>query len=340
MAGSGNTLNFHNDSRYEFDRMFVSAYDGGGGSNNVVNQHAGNVTANGLWLGTYTLDFSQNTSQYNLYGGSFAVNAMRIQTDDTTITTMGRGEANIYGGMFTANSLTGGQSVSGGVTYRGDIDIHLSEKSVAGFGTFGVTGNSSYKGNVTVSVDAPILTLSPDVVGKNLVHFAGDVDTNMQLTTNSSLISISDDRKTARLDASKDVTPVDGYVVGGSLSFAEAVTGGYLRIEPSDDPYTMLLTTTEFANEEAIDAFADWLNANVENYSVTPAGLDGLQIETFTTGSGSVFLWDFSDYTSGNVGVWGISTRHVPEPHTWILALLGIILYWGKFYAKKRVYAG
>lgn len=340
MVGGNNTIHKQDNGTLAFNRMFISGHDGAG-YNNIFNHHAGTVTANELWIGTTTSTLDTNPSQYNLYGGTVYSLVTGIQHHSFSNNDFnGLGELNIYGGTFTTRTLSGGQSTfDGGATYYfGDINLHLGEASAEGFGTFMVEEESSYNGKVNVLVDSPLLTLSPDIAGKNLVNFRGNVDANMQFTTNSSLIAIAEDKKTASLDTSKNVTPTEGYMVGDFLSFETAVAG-YLQINPSSDPYTMLLSTTAFASEEAIVDFANWLNEEVENYSVTPSGLDSLKLETLAAGSDAIFLWDFSGYST-EVGVWGISTQHVPEPHSWVLAILGIAFYWGRSYAQRRFYAG
>lgn len=342
MARGNNLVNKSETSSLSFGNIFISTYDCDGGYSNIFNQFAGAITSNSIQLGTYTntTDFSEDPSQYNLYDGTVSTSLLRIQYDSSrTSSNHGRGEVNIYGGEFTVGTLSGGQSVSGGTTYFGDINIHLSGKTANGFGTFEVTGDSDYNGHLNVTVDAPLLTLSPDILETALVNFGGNVHTDMQLTSNSSLITFSEESQTARLDAAKNLTPDGGYTVGTALSLAETATEGYLSISASDNPYLLLLSTTEFGSDAEMDLFVDWLNESTENYHVTAMGLSALQLGTFSPNADSVFLWDFSGY-SANVGVLGITSQQVPEPHTWILALLGIAFYGGKYYAQKRIYVG
>ncbi|MDO5113025.1 MAG: hypothetical protein Q4E67_01475 [Planctomycetia bacterium] len=341
MAGGNNTVNKYDTSSLSFDNMFISTYDCSGGVHNVVNHYAGGISANAIRLGTYSTNFTAEPSQYNLYGGTVSATQMWIQYDTIpqkeSIRQHGRGELNVYGGEFTVGTLSGGQSVSNSVTYYGDINVRLNETS--GFGTFAVTGDSDYNGNVNVTMDSPVLTLSPTILETPLVNFAGNVSADMQLMSNSSLITFSEDNKTARLNPAKNVTPDGGYTVGTALSFEQAATEGYLSINASGDPYLLSLLTTEFNSEADMNSFVDWLNESVENYSFSATGLSSLQIDTFAANTDAVFLWDFTGYASG-VGVLGIASQQVPEPNTWILALLGIALYWGRYYAKSWVCIG
>ncbi|MDO4575629.1 MAG: hypothetical protein Q4D98_10510 [Planctomycetia bacterium] len=335
MAAGNNTINKYDSSALSFGSIYISSFDCGGGFRNILNQYAGGVTATNIYLGTCSTNFSAEPSQYNLYGGTVSTGTLRIQLDtdrSTQSSGHGRGELNIYGGTFTAGTLSGGQSTSGSTTYTGDINIHLNQ--TYGYGTFSVTGNSDYNGNVNVKVDSPILTLSPSVLGASLVSFGGSVSTDMTWAENP-LISVSADN-VAQLNESKNVTPDGGYTVGTALTFDTVAREGYLSISSSGDPYVLTLSTTEFENEADMAMFTSWLNENVENYDATPIDLSSLQLSTFAANAATVFLWDFSGYTAKNVGVLGIATQHVPEPASWILILWGIAFCWRKRVAQTR----
>jgi len=311
MSGSNNTLNKYDSATLNFENIFISGNDQGGGSHNQVNQYAGTVKAKDVQIGTNSTSFTdENISAYNLYGGTVEAQKTSLNAVNNLL---GRGELNIYNGDYKTGTLQGGTSVNGSNEYKADINVHVGPN---GYGTLTVTDTNSYTGNINVTLDSSVLTLPATL--QTLVSLPAIGSTKISLNTPL----FKQDGATVVLDSSKNLAGSGVYSVNTPLTF-DATNAGYLEMAPVGNQFNLEMTVSGLGTQEEANAFATWLSedSGFDAEMTTPTSLVLSGFPAFATNQ-FLFL-DFSGYELAIVKATGLMAAEVPEPAAWSLLLLG-----------------
>ncbi len=318
MQGENNRIEYHMQGTLPFQAIFVGAYDGNGGKNNHLEQHAGKITSEFTYVGTMnTGGTEQNT--LTLYGGTYEVSNTLLVGLDTARGTHGNGAVNIYGGALSTVNMSGATATIDGAQFVPSVDLFIGGVDGTDFGTFALTGNNTFSGDINVQMAMPLTVLDSSILNTNIVSLSTVGNTKVNL--GSELFTTANDGKTVILDASKKLAGSDNYAVNETLALTTPVSEGWIELPDSSNPFTVELSASGLDSMTAAEEFAAWLG---EDFFANATALDQSTIQlTFSPENGDdIFMFDFTDYAAANVKLQGFSTSDVPEPSAWALMLL------------------
>jgi len=114
-------------------------------------------------------------------------------------------------------------------------------------------------------------------------------------------------------------------VSGSPLTFASAAAGQLDFVNETGSDFYLEFTTTGLDSQEKTELFVAQLNEELDGVTAAAAGVNRIVLknfaESFTNG---VFLWDFTTIQPG-VTAEG-AKAYLPEPATWLLLVLGVLL--------------
>lgn len=307
-------------------------------------QNTGFVSAGSIYVGSY------NPGTLTLNRGSVTVGNLFVGNERRSnasggVTTIGTGDIVNYYGTITAASLTLGKSNnSGSLTLAADggtVSVKNLTVSSVGKLDFQVTplgvGKLSLQTGGTVTNSGTVqlshsLTLSAQRTSYDIYEGAAA----LTVADASSLWNASafeNGKLSISLDSAASAGSIalgeQGTLIGKATGWV-SLTGGN-HTDPIEFVFTTNLVEADVANFVA-DLKADNPTALME----PEIWADGDEIHyRAILPEGTAFMWDFSPYVAeyGNVSLQSLGAANVPEPASWLLALLGIC---GLGLAKKR----
>jgi len=333
MQSANNRLDYSMPGTLSLADVHISSHDGGGGRNNHLNQYAGTINAAHVWLGTNTQGGTE-VSSINLYGGDFNVIGRAGEDLPGTICIgyhayqkkHGNGALNIYGGAFTAGKIEGDPATLNGEIFTPSVNLFVGGTDGTTFGTFTATQQNTFTGDFNVQLAMPLTVLDASILNTNIISLptVGSAKVNLH----SDLFTTANDGKNVVLNPAKELAGADDYELNSALELTTPVSEGWILLPDSSNPFTVNLSTSEFASMTAADEFAAWLE---EDFFTEAEALDQstFQLSFAPEFAGDLFAFDFSGYDISNVTLNGFMTAEVPEPATWALMLFGLLALGG-----------